>query len=125
MAPSAVLTFLPTTHSIMTSNTNSTNTTHNNNVLIPIACNSGPTAILFCVYQQNLFGLNEISIYTLVSDTTSAEPYRKALIIKLFFRQILPLSENASVFFSDMMTTAASYFSTNTGFTARETESTA
>ena len=77
IAPIAVFTFLPTTHSTIIRNASTTN---NNNVSIPTTCNSDPTATIFRVYLQILFGLSEISIHTLVSYTISAEPYREALI---------------------------------------------
>ena len=121
MAPKTVLILLPTMHSTIPRNAN---TTDNNNFSTPTVCNSGPTTTIFSVYQQTLFGLREISIRTLVSDTISAEPYRKALVTKLFFCQILPLSDNLCVFFSDLMTTTVSYFGINTGSTERAAKST-
>ena len=72
MASSAVLPILPTTHLTMTS---SANTTNKNNILTPTVCNSDPTATTFGMYQQTSFGLNEISIHTLVSNAISVKPY--------------------------------------------------
>ena len=107
LSTTAILTFLPTTHSTMTSNANTTET---NNISNPTTCNIGPTTTIFGVYQQNLFEWSEISFHTLVYDAISAESYHKALITKLFFHQILPLSNNPSVFFSDLMTIDSYYF---------------
>ena len=67
MAPKTVLILLPTMHSKITCNANTTN---NNDVSTTTVYNSGSTATIFDVYQQTLFGLSEISIHTLVSDTT-------------------------------------------------------
>ena len=122
MVPKAVLILLPTMHSKITSNANTTN---NNNVSTPTVCNSGSTATISGVYQQTLFGLSKISIHMLVFDAISAGPYLKALLTKLFIHCILDLSNNPSLFFSDLITTATSYFSINTGFIERETESAA
>ena len=100
-------------------------TTNNNNVSTHTACNNGHTTTIFSVHQQTLFKLSEILIHTLVSDAISAEFYRKAFSTKKFYRQILPLSVNPSVSFSDLITTAASYFDINTGSTERKVESAA
>ena len=120
MALSVVLAFLPTIHPTMTSNDNTTN---NNTISTPVACNGGPTATILGVYQQMLFGLSEILIETLVSNAISVEPYRKALITKIISCQILLLSDNPSVFFSDLMTTTSPDFGINTGSTERYVES--
>ena len=78
----------------------------------------------FGVYQQISIGSSDISTHTLVPDAISAESDRKALIVKLFFRKIINLSDTPSVFFSDLMSIVASYFGFNTGSAERETETT-
>ena len=83
MVPTAARTFIPTTHLTMTSNANTTN---NNNVYTPTACNSGSIASNFGVHQQTLIGTSYVSIHTLITDAISAKPYRNALIVKIFFR---------------------------------------
>ena len=67
-------------------------------------------------------GSSEILIYPLVPATTSAEPYCKNLIDKLFPRQTLTLSDIPSVSYSNLMTIVASYFSMNMGSAEREME---
>ena len=79
----------------------------------------------FGVHQQNSNGSNDISIRTLVPNTNSLEPYHKALISKLFFRQIKTYFETPFISFSDLMSTVASYFGLNTGSAEREAEFTA
>ena len=69
--------------------------------------------------------MNELSIRTLVPDPTSAEPYRKALIIRLLFRQILTLADSPSVELNDLLSTVASYFTINTGSAEREADTAA
>jgi len=66
--------------------------------------------------------LSELTIRTLVPDPISAEPYRKALIEKIFFHQILSLSDSPPVSFNDLIATVASYFDINTGSAEMETE---
>ena len=114
MVPAVVLTFLPTKHPTIN---NKTTTTNNNN--------GGTTASNFGVYQPTSVGSSEISIRTLVPDSTSTEPYRKVLVAKLFLQQMLPLSTNSSISFSDLMTTVAFYFGINTESTEREVASAA
>ena len=104
----------------------STDTTINNkNISTLGASNSGFTFANFGVYQKTQVGLSELSIRTLVPDDISAEPYRKVLIAKFFFHQILSLTDSPSVSFNDLMATAAAYFDINTGSTEREAEITA
>ena len=74
------------------------------------------------MYQQTLIGSNEILIHTLVPDNISTKSYRKVLIAKLFFRQIISLSDISSVSVSDIMSTVASYFGLNTECIEREVE---
>ena len=64
--------------------------------------------------------MSELSIRTLVPDPISVKPYRKALIAKLLFRQILSLTDSPSVEINDLLSTVASYFTVNTGSTERE-----
>lgn len=58
----------------------------------------------------------------LVPGTISAEPYRKALIVKLFTYEITVLSNNSSVSFSDRMSAVASYLRLSTEFAKRKAE---
>ena len=80
----------------------------------------GPSTSHFGIYQQTSVGTGDVTIRTLVPVAISAEPYRKALITKLFFRQILPLADATYVSFSDLMTTISLYFFINTGSSERE-----
>ena len=50
-------------------------------------------------------------------------PYHKALITKLFFRQILGYADSPSISVSDLISTVASYFDMNTAMAEREVES--
>ena len=96
-------------------------TNHINNS--PSSATSRTTVLSnFGVYQQTSIGYSDISIRTLVPDTISTKPYRKALIVTLFFHQIMTLSDTPSISFSDLMSTVASYFGLNTGSTEREAE---
>ena len=87
--------------------------------------NSGSSLANFGVYRQTPVGLSELSIRTLVPVPISAEPYRKALIAKLFFHQILSLADSPSVSVNDLMATVAAYFDVNTGSAEREAEAAA
>ena len=82
----------------------------------------GPRTSHFGIYQQTSVGTGDVTIRTLVPVAISVEPYRKALITKLFFRQILPLADATCVSFSDLMTTVALHFSINTGSSERESD---
>ena len=84
--------------------------------------NSSSALANFGVYMQTPVGLSELSIRTLVSGPISAEPYRKALIVKLFFHQILSLTDSPSVFVNDLMAIVAVYLDINTGSAEREAE---
>ena len=87
--------------------------------------NSGSSLANFGVYRQTLVGLSELSIRTLVPVPISAEPYRNALIAKLFFHQILSLADSPSVSVNDLIATVAAYFDINTGSLEREAEAAA
>ena len=69
--------------------------------------------------------MSNLSIRTLVLDTISSEPYRKALIANLYFHQILSLADSPSVGLNDLLSTVASYFSINTRFAEREADTAA
>ena len=64
-------------------------------------------------------------IRTLVPGPIRAEPYRKTLIDKLFFCQILSLVDSPSIKFNKLLFTIASYFSISTGFTERDADTAA
>ena len=115
------------------------NTTTNNNLSFP-ADMSGPnpfsagvfpqTATVsssesngFGVYQLTPVGASDATIRTLVPVSISALPYRKALIAKLFFRQILGYTDSPSISVSDLISTVASYFDMSTAMAEREVES--
>ena len=123
MAFSVVLIQPLTTHTQTTLTMSSTNTDdRSKNYLSLIASTSGPRSSHFGIYQQTSVGSKEVTIRTLVPAVIFAEPYRKALIAKMFFRQILFLADAPSVSFSDLMTTVALYSSINTGSSEREAE---
>ena len=105
--------------------TSTTSTITNNNVSTLTAGISGYALSNFGVYQQTSVGLSELSIYTLVTDAISAEPYRKTLIARLYFHHILSLFGSISVSFNDLMTIVASYFDINAASAKRETETAA
>ena len=105
--------------------TSTNNTINNNNISNLGGGSSGSTFANFGVYQQIPVGLSELSIRTLVSDNNSAKSYRKALIAKLFFHQILSLTDSSSVFCNDLLATIAAYFEINTGSAEREAEAAA
>ena len=112
MAPTAVLFFLTSAHTTIMTTTN--NTLQQSNIST-IGGFGGSVASTFGVYQQTAVDLSDLSILILVPDHISAEPYRKALIAKLFFHQILPLADSPSVELNDLLSTVESYFSINTG----------
>ena len=105
--------------------TSTNNTIHNNNITNLGGGSGGSSFANFGVYQQTPVGLSELSIRTLVPDAISAEPYRKALIAKLFFHQIFSLKYSPSVSFDDLLATVAVYVDINTGSTEREVEAAA
>ena len=57
----------------------------------------GSVASTYGVYQQTAVDLSDLSILILVPDPISTEPYHKALISKLFFHQILSLSDSPPI----------------------------
>ena len=79
MTPSAVLSESTTTRTAMT-------TALNNSQSVPARSTDQHG---FGVYQLTTFGASEATIRTLVPVSISTPPYRKVLIAKLFFRQIL------------------------------------
>ena len=115
--------FLTPDHTTTTMTSTNSNL-YNNNVSILAAGTSGSAFPNFGVYRQTPVGLSELLIRMLFPNPISVEPYHIAFIAKLFFRQILSLSDSPSVSFNDIMATVASYFDINTGSTERETETT-
>ena len=123
MVSSAILIQPPTTHKQTTLTISSANTDdRSHNYLSLTASTGGPSSSHFGIYQQTSVGSGDVTTRTLVPVAISAEPYRKALIAKLLFRQILSLADAPSVSFSDLMTTVAFYFSINTGSSEREAD---
>ena len=123
MVSSAILIQPPTTHKQTTLTISSANTDdRSHNYLSLTASTGGPSSSHFGIYQQTSVGSGDVTTRTLVPVAISAEPYRKALIAKLFFRQILSLADAPSVSCSDLMTTVAFYFSINTGSSEREAD---
>ena len=122
----------PTTHSEMNSNT------YNKHLSFP-ADMSGPNPFSAGFYPQittvassdlHCFGVYQLTpvrasgatIRILVLVPISALPYRKALIAKLFFRQILGYVDSPSIFVNDLVSTVTSYFDMSTVMTEREVE---
>ena len=103
--------------------TSITPTTLLNNIHTPSAVDGVLESSHFGVYKQTAVGAGYVSIRTLIPAAISASSYRKALISKIFFRQILALTDNPSTSFNDLMTTVALYFPLNTGAAEREAES--
>ena len=68
----------------------------------------------FYFYQLTLVGASDATIHTLVPVLISALPYRKALIVKLFFRQILGFLDYPSISVNDLVSTVVSYFDMST-----------
>ena len=79
----------------------------------------------FGVYQLTAVGASTATIRTLVPVSISAPPYRKALIAKLFFKQILGHAGSPSISCSDLVTTVATYFDMSTAMAEREAETAA
>ena len=100
--------------------TSITPTTLLNNIHTPSAVNGVPEFSHFGVYQQTAVGAGDVSIRTLIPAAISAAPYRKVLIVKLLFHQILALTNTPSTSFNDLMTTVALYFPLNIGAAERE-----
>ena len=86
----------------------SSSTLTNNNIFLSNRI-TGLTSSHAGVYQKSLVGFGNFLIRTLVPTTISATPYCKALIVNLFFYQIIVLADTSSLSFSDLMTTVASY----------------
>ena len=105
--------------------TSTANNNNNNNITNIGGSNSGSTLANFGVYMQTPVRLSELLIRTLVPDPISGEQYRKALIAKLFFHQILSLTDSPSISVNDFMVTVAAYFDINTGSAEREAEAAA
>ena len=102
---------------------NSTTSNNRPNNKLPLPASIGDSdSSHFDVYQQASVGSGNVTTRTLVPAPISADPYRKTLIAKLFFCQIISLINTPSVSFSDLMTTVASYFPLNTGSAEREAE---
>ena len=86
----------------------SSSTLTNNNIFL-LNRITGLTSSHAGAYQKTLVGFGNFLIRTLIPTTISATPYCKALIVKLFFYQIIVLADTSSLSFSDLMTTVASY----------------
>ena len=82
MAPTAVIIKLTSTTTTMN---NTSHTTLTKNALSVSNGINGPISSHFGVYQQTKIGSSKVSTHTLVPASISAEPYRKALIAKIFF----------------------------------------
>ena len=123
MAPTAFL-FFPYDHTTTTM-TNTNNTINNKNIsnLGGGGCDSAFAN--FGVYQQKPVELGELLLSTHVPDNISAEPYHKALIAKIFFHQILSLTDSPSASFNDLLATVAAYFDIITGSAEKEAEAAA
>ena len=121
MAPIAVLNSLLSTHPKI-------NSTSNTNVSPSSATPRTRMSSNFGVYRQTFISSSDISIRTLDIDAISTDPYRKALITKLFVRQIMTLSntlsDTLSISFRDLISTAVLYFGLNTRSIEREAEAT-
>ena len=120
MAPTVILFLLPTRYTTIMTKCNTT--LSQNNMSTIIGGSDGSVASNFCVYQQTTVGLSELSIHPFISDPISAEHYHKALIAKLFFRQILSLADYSSVELNDLLSTVASYSTINTGSAERKAD---
>ena len=79
----------------------------------------------FDIYQITTVGASEETIRTLVHIPISAPTYRKALITKTFFRQILNHTISLSVSISDLVSTVAIYFDMSTTMAEKEAEAVA
>ena len=77
MALRAVFVLLLTTHTTIMTNNNTTLSRKNISTII-----GGFVASNFGIYQENAVGLSKLSIRSLVTDPTNADPYHKALITK-------------------------------------------
>ena len=115
MIPSAVLYESTTTRTAM-------NTALNNNHSVPARSNDQHG---FGVYQLMTVNASDATIRTLVPVSISAPPYRKTLIAKLFYRQILGHAGSPSISCSNLVTTVATYFDMSTAMVEREEETAA
>ena len=113
MVPTAVL-------SKLTITTVKMNTTTNNTLLAYIANTSVVNSVSFFRIFQDIAVGSKLTIRTIVPPNISAEPYRKAMIVILFFRHIIPLSSSPPVTISDLTATVAAYFVIPTGSVERE-----
>ena len=104
MAPIANIDFSITTTKAMT-------TTPNNNILVYIASTIVVDSASFsgCFRTRQSEAAN-FMISTIVPPTISAEPYRKTMIVILFFRCILSLSSSPSISLSNLTAIIAAYF---------------
>ena len=115
MAPTAVLFKL-------TSTTDTMNTITTNNLSAYTATSSAINSVsLFETYQDTAVGC-DLTIRTIVPPDISAEPYRKAMVVILFFRRIVSLTFSPSITISDLTATVAAYFALSTGSAEREAE---
>ena len=112
MAPTAVLDDSTTTRITMT-------TASHNTQSIPTRSNDQH---VFGVHQLMAIGASNAIIRPLVPVPISAFPYCKALITKLFFRQILGHAASPSISFSDLVTSVDIYFDMSMAITEREVE---
>ena len=71
---------------------------------------------------MTLVGESDTTIRTFVPIPIRILPYRKALIAKLFFHQILGYADSPSIFVRDLVSTVASYFDTSTAMSQWEVE---
>ena len=71
----------------------------------------------FGVYHFTTVGVSEVAIRTFVPIPINAPPYRKALIVKLFFRV-----DTSSVSVSNLISTVTTYFDMSTTIIEREVE---
>ena len=76
----------------------------------------------FGVYQLTTDGTSGVTIRTLVLVPISAFPFRKALIAKFFFRQILGYTDSPSISISYLISTVVSYFDMSTAIAKNEAE---
>ena len=115
MAPTVVL-------SKCTSTTVKMNTTTNNTLSTYIAHTSVVNSLYFCGKYQNTAVGCELTIRTIVPPRIRTDPYRKSMIVLLFFRCILSLSSSPYITISDLTATVASYFAMPTWSVEREAE---
>ena len=108
-----------TTHPIMhttTNNNHSISTVRNN------AASSSTTSHDFSVYQHTIVSVSEANIRTLVYVLINNASYHKAIIVRLYFCQILTHAETPSVSISALIFTVAVYFDISTIMAERKVE---